>query len=252
MSDANAHEGRGRDVVEEAARLLDGLTFSAGRGGYARGDLVVVNCAPRWIDDETISVLVTCHAFAHAAVDWSGLSVWTRYHGDDGQVCPALAPPFDPRGQAYLPDLPKGRYVLGIHRKRDVLRPARPATIPVPDGGLEPRAVAAPQRPTVAQVAAEGPQVVRSADGSIVATVQPSTGGLIVTLSASPDLAGRSVFVVLVDDETGQLLHPKAYAEVSLVRRPDHAQAFGDPWSCQVTDWKACKLLFQLIPHASD
>jgi hypothetical protein len=239
-------------VVEEAARLLAGLTFSAGRGGYARGDLVVVNCAPRWIDEETISVLVTCHALAHAAVDWSGLSVWTRYHGDDGRVRLALAPPFDPRGQAYLPELPRGRYVLGIHRRRDVLRPARPAAIPVPEEGLEPRAVAAPQRPTVAQVRADGPQVVRSADGSIVATMQPSTEGLIVILTASPDLAGRIVFVALVDDETGQLLHPEAYIEVPLVPDPDHAQASGGPWSCPVTGSTACKLLFQLIPRESD
>src|SRR5262249_19101997 len=157
-----------------------------------------VSCDPDWTDDGTVSVLITCHAFARASVDWSGLSVWTWYQEDDGRVRLALAPAFDARGQAYLPDLPPGHYVLGVHRRRDVVQPSgRTIDFPLGAGPIE-EAAAAPSV-TSAELELEGPQLIRSADGSIRAEVRPAKDRLTVTFTtARTELAGRTVFLAVL------------------------------------------------------
>jgi hypothetical protein len=250
MTEARVPQGLGRPVVEEAARLLDGLVFSSGRAGYARGDLVAVSCDPDWTDDGKVSVLITCHAFARATVDWSGLSAWAWYQEDDGRVRLALAPAFDARGQAYLPDLPPSHYVLGVHRRRDVVQPSgRPIDFIFPAGPGEKAAAAAPPV-TSDELDLEGPQVIRSADGSIRAEVLPAKDRVTVTFTtARTELAGRTVFLAVVDDETGHIL---ASGEIPLVIGEKKPGSVIGTWEGRVSIAKPCKVLLQVVPIASD
>jgi hypothetical protein len=249
MTETRVPQGLGRPVVDEAARLLDGLAFSSGRAGYARGDLVAVSCDPDWTDDGKVSVLITCHAFARATVDWSGLSVWTRYEEGDGRVRLALAPVFDARGQAYLPDLPPGHYVLGVHRRRDVVtRSGRPIDFPLVAGSVEEAAAAPPV--TSGELDLEGPQLIRTADGSILAAALPAKDRLIVTFTtARTGLAGRTIFLAVLDDETGHIL---ASGEIVLALDEKKPGSLVGMWEGRVSIAKPCKLLFQLVPGASD
>lgn len=102
---------RGREVIEEAGRLLRQMHFSANRGAYAEGQHVAVSVDPRWNDDnKTISVLITCHAFGHRQVDWAGLPVFVLPEGGRTEV--PLPPRLDSRGQAVITKLPLGDYRL--------------------------------------------------------------------------------------------------------------------------------------------
>ena len=104
---------KGRQVVEEAARLLQQVRFSERRGAYAAGRRVAVSVDPRWnADQETVRVLVTCHPFGHRRTDWTTLPVHVQPDGGSSGVH-ALAR-LDARGQAMIPRLPPGRYRLSL------------------------------------------------------------------------------------------------------------------------------------------
>src|SRR5262249_24694661 len=144
-----------------------------------------------------------------------------RYEGDDGRVRLALAPAFDARGQAYLSDLPPGHYMLGVHRRRDVVQPSgRPTDFIFPAGPGEKAAAAPPV--TSVELDLEGPQLIRSADGSIRAEVLPAKDRVTVTFTtARTELAGRNVFLAVVDDATDHIL---ASGEIPLIideKKPD-------------------------------
>lgn len=67
---------RGHEVVEEAARLLRRMGFSADRGAYAEGEYVAVTVDPVWNEDnQTLSAIITCYPFGHRQVDWDGMPV---------------------------------------------------------------------------------------------------------------------------------------------------------------------------------
>lgn len=98
---------QGRDVIEEAAQLLNKMAFSTIRGSSAEGKLVSVSIAPRLNDDgETVRVLVHCRARGHRSVNWEGLPVWV-WSGKESGLSLCL---LNARGQACIPELRPGDY----------------------------------------------------------------------------------------------------------------------------------------------
>jgi hypothetical protein len=106
----------GRQVIEEAARLLGQIQFSPDYGAYAEGHLVAVSVDPRWnTDHETISVLITCYPFGHRDTDWASLPVQVLPK-NRGVGVYAIAR-LNGRGQAVIPRLPPGDYRLSLRLK---------------------------------------------------------------------------------------------------------------------------------------
>lgn len=102
----------GREVIQEAARLLQQMHFAANQGAYAEGQHVAVSVDPRWNDDrETLRVLITCDAFGHRRVDWEDLPV--SIQSTDGRNIDRLAF-LNGRGQTILPRLSRGEYRLSL------------------------------------------------------------------------------------------------------------------------------------------
>ena len=104
----------GVDVVEEAARLVKQIRFSANRPAYSEGEHVAVSVDPRWSDDnETINVLITCFALGHQHVDWEGLRINIERRQDDRSV--TWLSFLDARGQSMRNELPVGgEYSLSL------------------------------------------------------------------------------------------------------------------------------------------
>src|SRR5919198_613578 len=119
MSEAQPQVQRGRQVIEEAAQLLQQMRFSQNHGAYAEGQYVAVSVDPRWTADSiAIHVLLTCYAFRHQRVDWAKLPVHVLPEGGGAGVH-AIAR-LNARGQVVIPRLPPGDYRLSLR-----VRPAR-------------------------------------------------------------------------------------------------------------------------------
>src|SRR5262245_35585490 len=105
---------RGLEVVEEAAKLIKQIRFSANRPAYTEGKHVAVSVDPRWSEDnETIKVLITCYGLGHQQVDWEGLRM-NIDRWEDGRRVTWLAF-LNARGQAVRDGLPVGgEYSLSL------------------------------------------------------------------------------------------------------------------------------------------
>ncbi|HEU4388991.1 MAG TPA: hypothetical protein VFV34_14420 [Blastocatellia bacterium] len=103
---------RGVDILEEAAKLLSQISFSANHPAQARGERVAISVDPRWSDDkQTIRVLITCFALANRQVDWEGLRVEIKER--NGTV--TWLTWMNPRGQAIRDLLPaRGEYRIAL------------------------------------------------------------------------------------------------------------------------------------------
>lgn len=65
---------RGREVLEEAVKLLDRMRIAPDQGAHATGEHVAVNIQPSWSEDhKKIQVLITCYPFGKHSVDWMEL-----------------------------------------------------------------------------------------------------------------------------------------------------------------------------------
>jgi hypothetical protein len=121
MPKNQTNEGRsgpapGRQVIEEAARLLGQVQFSQDYGAYAEGRHVAVSVDPRWnTDHETISVLITCYPFGHRGTDWASLPIQVLPKG--GRVGVHALGRLNGRGQVVIPRLPPGDYRLSLRLK---------------------------------------------------------------------------------------------------------------------------------------
>lgn len=105
---------RGLEVVEEAARLVKQIRFSANRPAYTEGKHVAVSVDPRWSDDnQTVNVLITCFALGHQQVDWEGLRVNIERREEEHSV--TWLSFLNARGQAVRSELPVGEeYSLSL------------------------------------------------------------------------------------------------------------------------------------------
>ena len=104
----------GEEVVEEAARLIKQIRFSANRPAYREGKHVAVCVDPRWsADNRTIDVLITCYALGHQDVDWEGLRINIERREDERSV--TWLSFLNARGQSERNDLPVGKeYSLSL------------------------------------------------------------------------------------------------------------------------------------------
>jgi hypothetical protein len=104
----------GVEVVEEAARLIKQIRFSANRPAYREGKHVAVCVDPRWsADNRTIDVLITCYALGHQDVDWEGLRVNIERREDERSV--TWLSFLNARGQSTRNELPvEGEYSLSL------------------------------------------------------------------------------------------------------------------------------------------
>jgi hypothetical protein len=104
----------GVEVVEETARLVKQMRFSANRPAYTEGEHVAVCVDPRWSDDnQTIEVLITCYALAHQHVDWEGLRI--NIELKEGERSVTWFSFLNQRGQAVRNELPVGaEYSLSL------------------------------------------------------------------------------------------------------------------------------------------
>lgn len=67
---------KGRTVIEEAARLLKEIRFSANNPAYIEGSHAAVSVDPRWRDDNSaIEAMITCFSLDAGPVDWDGLRI---------------------------------------------------------------------------------------------------------------------------------------------------------------------------------
>jgi hypothetical protein len=105
---------RGLEVVEEAARLVKQMRFSANRPAYTEGKHVAVCVDPRWSDDNrAIDVLITCYALGHQPVDWEGLRINIERREEEHSV--TWLSFLNARGQAVRNELPFGEeYSLSL------------------------------------------------------------------------------------------------------------------------------------------
>ncbi len=119
ISERPSPSQKGREVIAEAAQLLQQMQFSQDYGAYIEGRYAAVSVDPRWnVDHETICVLVTCYPFGHRRTDWAALPIYVlpKSGGPGVHAITRL----DARGQAFIPRLPPGDYSLSLR-----LRPIR-------------------------------------------------------------------------------------------------------------------------------
>lgn len=112
---SEAQVRQGSDVISEAAKLLSGLEFSAGRGAFQEGGRVAVLVDPRLdVATSTIQLLITCHAGPGPgrAVGWSGLPIWVTQEGRGGLTKIGR---LNIRGQTVISSLPLSRYVVSTY-----------------------------------------------------------------------------------------------------------------------------------------
>lgn len=185
---------RGQEVIEEAARLIRQMRFSANRGAYAEGKHVAVSLDPRWNDDkETISVLITCYAFGHRQVDWVGQPVFIL-----GEKVSAVSK-FNLRGQAIQAGLPPGDYRLTTSPVYG--RSVAPVPLPTRVQALAATGTARARGVAEKEGLLE-PVVYESVDGRVRATVrQTKTGKTEVAFETNDEtLAGATVRFAFVEE----------------------------------------------------
>src|SRR4030095_7373105 len=104
----------GVEVVEETARLIKQIRFSANRPAYMEGEHVAVSVDPRWsADNKTIDVFITCYALGNQDVDWEGLRINIEQRNEERSV--TWLSFLNRRGQAARNDLPVGgEYSLSL------------------------------------------------------------------------------------------------------------------------------------------
>lgn len=232
---------QGRDVIEEAARLLRQLRFSTHRGASAEGQQVAVSVALHGNDDqETVRVLLTCYAFGHRQVAWQGLPVFVLPEGQGNVSALAF---LNARGQAVLPRLERGAYRLSTSAQY-----GRSPT-PIPLHGRSQRAGTAfrlrgrnLQRPATPS---EEP-VYTSIDGRVQATVRHTPAGTTVVAFETQDgaWAGATVRFALVDAGGGEVAHS---AEVELQPVESPAPLWRGIWEQALELSVACNLVFAVL-----
>lgn len=119
---------RGGHLLEEAARLLNEMGFSASHGDYRAGDWVLVTIDPRWNSDkQVLSVAIQCSARGHQNVDWAGLPIYLC-NSADGAVLTASF--LNAQGRVMFDGVSPGRYTLAASaewkRCVDPIRVERP------------------------------------------------------------------------------------------------------------------------------
>jgi hypothetical protein len=226
---------QGREVIEEAARLLRQMRFSANRGATAKGRYVTVNIDPRWnTDHQTIAVLITCYALGHRRVDWEGLPVFVRPEssGEFGWIQFLNA-----RGQAILPRLLQGDYRLSTS-----LQYGR-SNEPVPLSKHAPGLAAAPD--AVETAVQLEPHVYESADGRMRATVRQTRAGTTEVAFETNDesLAGATVRFAFVQ-ESGKV---ELNAEVKLESVGGEQRLWENYWEGVVKLSEPCELVFEVL-----
>jgi hypothetical protein len=189
---------RGREVVEEAARLLRQKAVSPHRAAYLEGEHVSVLVAPYWNDDgETFRLGITCNAFGHRRVDWEGLPVFVESQSEDGVSWLCF---LNTRGQAALPSLPPGDYRLSTSAQFG--RSAQP--IPFLNPALA--ALAARTSATDNTIPLPEPLVYQSTDGRLRATLRQTASDTTVVAVETNEasLAGAVVRFAFVQ-ESGKI-----------------------------------------------
>jgi hypothetical protein len=185
---------QGRQVIEEADRLLRQMRFSQNHGAYAEGQHVAVSVDPRWNEgDETFRVLISCYAFGHRRVDWAKLPVHVLPEGGGTGVHALIR--LDVRGQATIPRLPPGEYRLSLR-----LKPAR--VEPVLSRQLERLAAQGEDEQEERRVwRGEGE------DGAILWSLEETEEGEVQVAFETNEaqFAGHIIFFSLVDPDTKQV-----------------------------------------------
>jgi hypothetical protein len=233
--EAQSQTQKGREAIEEAARLLRQMQFSQNHGAYAEGQHVAVSVDPRWNADQgTIRVLITCSAFGHRLVDWARLPIQVLPEGR-GTGIAALAR-LDARGQTFIPTLPPGEYRLSLR-----LKPARVESV------LSRR---------LEQLAAQGeaerkePRVWEGEgeDGAILWTLEETEDGdvQIAFETNEESLAGHDVVFSLVDPDSKRVQYSHR-----LTLEPARTLGKWEGW-CSVgsqTDFQGpYELVFEVVP----
>ena len=103
--------------IEQAARLLRRMSFSANSGDYLEGEFLSVTVSPQWNEDhQTINVLINCYAFGQRRVAWEGLPVLVRPSAEEKASkkppLPSAVAFLSLRGQAIIPAIVPGEYQL--------------------------------------------------------------------------------------------------------------------------------------------
>lgn len=238
--------------MAEAIRFLRGMRFSSNRGAYAEGEHVSVVVDPEWneADDETLAVLITCHARGPATVDWSKLKVAIRWEAGDAEIHDVL--PFDADGRVLFPSVEPGKYVLATYQRAE--------------GGLVPPAQAyaraAAARPGAARVArvrgrafrptpaADLPPHARrefvAPDASVSAVLEPTTEGIrLLVRTERPDLRGAQVTFVLIEAKTGAIVQQ---GQVCLERKASAPYQWEGEWKGAFSAVGPCELAFDVLP----
>lgn len=234
---------QGREVIEEAARLLRRMHFPTRHGTYAEGHHVVISVDLRWNDDhESMRVLLTCYALGHRRVDWEGLPVFVLH--DDGGTTAFLVR-LGARGQAVIANLPPGAYRLSTSSHYGWS--AAPVRLPIHRPGW----MAAQKAPQSADATdTEGLQeapVYASRDGRVHATVRQTQAGTTVVAFETQDatLAHAVVRFAFVR-ESGQV---EQSAAVELEPIEGEARLWEGRWEGVVRLSGPCALGFAVLPQ---
>lgn len=233
---------RGLEVIEEAARLLRQLWFSANRGANATGHHVAVSVDPHWNDDHnTIRVLVTCYAFGHRRVDWEGLPVFVRPEGGGSGGWIRF---LNARGQIVVPKLPLDNYRLSTSSQYG--RSTQTVPLPIRTTGLA-GAPAVRTRGIVGRAAPSEPPVYESTDGRVRATVRQTQACTTEVAFETEDetLAGATVRFAFVR-ESGEI---EQGSEAKLESVGGEQRLWEGCWEGIVKLSEPCELVFEVLPN---
>ncbi len=248
----------GVEVVEEAAKLIKQIRFSANRPAYKEGEHVAVSVDPRWsADNRTIEVFITCYALGHQDVDWEGLRINIERREDERSV--TWLSFLNARGQSTRNELPVGgeyslslpyrvksqiaERVLSIQARQIRSRGSIQLTEKAEETQQQVRAVneEALAEPTVR----EG----HTPDGSIQWTVKETADGhLEIYFEAQEGLAGGQIAVSLVEATSGRLQFSRILQLIPASKPGRWEGRFSLGPSAGVK--RPCDLIFEPLPPA--
>lgn len=113
MTNSDAKNTAGEDVLKEAMKLLDGLEFDSVRGGTARTENLFLSVVPDWEDGsrQTFRAALKCQAMWHREVDWQLMRVSARPKESSGFFVQHVLP-LSTDGHATFEGLDAGTYSL--------------------------------------------------------------------------------------------------------------------------------------------